>query len=515
MVLLHFWAFSCVNCLRVLGDLRRLERRFPDELVVVGVHSPKFPHEAGHEALVRAVARHRVAHPVLDDPELTTWGRYGIRARPSLVLVDPKGFVVGAVSGEGHGRQLEKVVAEVVDRSRSKRTLLDEPMGVERVMPPPGLLAYPGKVAVSDDGLRLAVADTAHDQVLVCSTDGLVLEAHTGFAEPQGVRFDGDVVMVCDTGAGRVVRTDGVVVADGMAGPWDLVRDGDGSLVVADAGRHRLVRVRPGEQRVLLAAGTGEEGMEDGPATRALLAQPSGVAPTPGGIAFVDAEASALRVLTKEGEVVTLVGEGPFDWGDEDGPPGQARLQHPLGVVASPDGRLYVADTFNSLIRVWDGATLQTVAVEGLDEPGGMAVLADGRLLVADTNHHRVVVVDPVSDQLEPLPLDDSWLMASDGPPLSALAGGRFPVEVRFDLADEELDASVGEPVHVSVQSRPAELLAGGAHHFALDTPEVDVDVPAGGRGQGLLLVEVWADTCRGGRRAKRVRRTRHRLEVS
>jgi DNA-binding beta-propeller fold protein YncE len=516
VVLLHFWAHSCVNCLRVLEELRRLERRFTEELVVVGVHSPKFPREAEHQSVERAVRRHRIAHPVLDDPSLTTWKRYGVRAWPTLVLVDPKGYVIGALSGEGHGRELAKVVDEVVARHEAKGTLVTEPIYVDPVTPGEGVLAFPGRVAVSADGRRLAIADTAHDQVLVCTTGGLVLEAHTGFAQPQGVRFDGTAVMVCDTGANRVVRTDGVVLADGMSSPWDVVVEDGGSLVIAEAGRHRLARVRPGEQRVLVAAGTGEEGMEDGPCTQALLAQPSGVTRTPQGIVFCDAEASALRVLTSTGDVVTLVGQGPSDWGAEDGAPADARLQHPLGVAAAPDGRyVYVADTFNSALRVWDGETLRTLAVDGLDEPGGLDVLPDGRLVVADTNHHRVLVVDPHSEQAEPLELDDSWLMSTAGDALSARAGELLSVDVSVPLADEKLDVAASEPVTVSMEARPASLLADGPSHWALETADGRVEARMGDPGEGLLLVEVVASTRGAKGPAERMRRVHHFLQVS
>jgi len=516
VVLLHFWAYSGVNCLRVIEELRRIERRFSDELVVVGVHSPKFPREREHPALERAVRRHRIGHPVLDDPGLTTWDRYGVSTRPTLVLVDPKGYVVAALSGEGHGRQLARVITEVVARHEARGTLGSGPIEVHPVMSPEGLLAFPGNVAVSPDGMRLAIADTAHDQVLMCTTDGLVLEAHTGFVQPQGVRFDGESVMVCDTGANRVVRTDGVVLADGMSSPWDLVVEDDGSLVIAEAGRHRLARVRAGEQRVLLAAGTGEEGSEDGEATKALLAQPSGVARTPEGIVFVDAGASALRVLARAGKVETLVGPGLFDRGAEDGGVDRARLQHPRGVAAAADGRhVYVADTFNSLLREWDGATLRTLAVDGLDEPGGLDVLADGRLVVADTNNHRILLVDARTGMSEPLELDDSWLMSTPGDALSARSGEVLRLEVGTDPADEELDDSAGDPVRICVEARPAGLLADGPSHSSLAAAEGQVELRLGEPGSGLLLVEVWTAT-RGARgSAERVQRVRHWLQVN
>ena len=73
IVILDFWTFCCVNCLHVLDELRELEERHRDTVVIVGVHSPKFVHEAEHQAVVDAVERYGVHHPVLDDPELSTW----------------------------------------------------------------------------------------------------------------------------------------------------------------------------------------------------------------------------------------------------------------------------------------------------------------------------------------------------------------------------------------------------------------------------------------------------------
>src|SRR5437763_3068891 len=82
VVLLDFWTFCCINCLHVIEELRELEVRFADELVVIGVHSPKFPHEQDPLALARAVSRYGITHPVLDDPDRSTWQRYGVRSWP-------------------------------------------------------------------------------------------------------------------------------------------------------------------------------------------------------------------------------------------------------------------------------------------------------------------------------------------------------------------------------------------------------------------------------------------------
>ncbi|MDH5277478.1 MAG: redoxin domain-containing protein, partial [Actinomycetota bacterium] len=92
VVVLDFWTFCCVNCLHVLDELRALEAKYADVLVVVGVHSPKFVHEADPAALSAAVERYGVEHPVLDDPELATWQQYAVRAWPTLSVVDPAGY---------------------------------------------------------------------------------------------------------------------------------------------------------------------------------------------------------------------------------------------------------------------------------------------------------------------------------------------------------------------------------------------------------------------------------------
>lgn len=517
VMLVCFWAASDVESHHLLEDLRPLEDLFADQLVVVCVHSPRLAGEADHEVVVAAVTSLAVNHPVLDDADRRTFRAYGVEEWPTVVLVDPQGEVYGSISGPGCGGALAKAVTEVLERSatagRPARRRRRIP-AADRPLLPPGPLAFPGKVAVSADGRRLAVADTAHDQVLVCSLDGVVLEAHTGFLRPQGVRFDGAGVVVCDTGADRVVRTNGEVLADAVSSPWDLVADG-ASWVVAEAGGHRLVRVRPGELRVRLVAGAGSEGSSDGPVAKATLSQPSGVARTPTGLVFADAGAGALRTVVEDrsgGEVSTVVGAGAAGGG-------AAGLHFPLGVAADPaGGPVYVADTFNSAIRVWDGSNLRTLPTAGLHHPGGLDLLPGGRLVVADTGNHRIVIVDPVTGRLDPVELDETWVHGSDGPAVRAAPLQAVAVEVGIELVDEDLDEgarAADAPVQVVVESRPASLLAGGPLRVGLDGTAGVVEVRGGAAGAGLLLVAVTARTRGAGGPAVRVQRRRHVFEVT
>lgn len=519
-VLVYFWSASSAECQRLIDDLRPVEELYADELVVVGVHAPRFPAEADHSAVAAAVAALGIAHPVLDDPDRSLWDAYGAKQWPTVVLVAPGGDIAGMVAGDDCGEVLEGAVGDVLDGAAEVTgRVRRRPVAFDRLPAPDGALAFPGKVACSHDGRLLAVADTAHDRVLVCSVDGVVLEAHTGFARPQGVRFDGAGVVVCDTLADRVVRTDGEVLADSVVSPWDLVSDGR-SWVVAEAGGHRLLRVRPGELRSRLVAGSGAEGVADGPAEKAVLCQPSGVAVTSGGIMFVDSGGSALRMVVEErrgASVSTLVGDGHLGCGDADGPGEMARLQFPLGVAADPrvaDGPVYVADTYNDALRVWEGGRLRTLPVPGLCRPGGVDVLPDGRLVVADTGNHRIVVVHPATGSVTAVDVDETWVHGADGPPVRLSPGRSSALDVAIELVDEQLDPGVAAPVEAVVSSRPDGLLASGPVRVSLAGPRSMVTVAGGLVGTGYLLVEVTAHTLGVDGPAQRVQRRRHVLDV-
>jgi thiol-disulfide isomerase/thioredoxin len=498
VVLLDFWTFCCINCIHVIEELRPLEERFGDSLVVIGVHSPKFPHEQDHAAVERAVRRHRIHHPVLDDPDMETWESYAVRAWPTLVVIDPAGKVAAMASGEGHGAAVAGIVADLLER-------VDPAPGPAFTAPrgePDGLLAFPGKVA-SDGAGRIAIADTGHDRVLVATLGGALQLVAGGFSQPQGVRFDGDRLLVCDTVAGRLVAVDldgGVQteLVTGISSPWDVVRQGD-DLLVAEAGHHRILAVPAAGGPARALAGSGAEGLRDGPALDAQLAQPSGLAVLPGGaLAIADSEVSALRVL-EGGAMRTLVGEGLFDW---------TELQHPLGVAAAGPG-IAIADTFNGRLRVWTGDRLDTPALDTeLDEPGGLDTLPDGRLLVADTGHHRILVADLATGTAEEIILTEAE------PPLEGEAAGRVALPIRLDLGDEGLDETGGPPVRITVSAEPGSLLGPGPRSWALAEVPDHIEVQLGLAGSGDLIVDVVAATCHGDVCSIRRSTVRHDLTV-
>ncbi len=442
VVLLDFWTGCCVNCVHVLDELRALEQEFADVLVVVGVHSPKFAHEAEPDAVDAAVARYDVRHPVLDDPQLTTWRAYAARAWPTLVVIDPTGYVVASLAGEGHAHELAAAVRELVAEHGAAGTLHRGDGPYVPPSEPASALLLPG-AAVALRGGTLLVADTAHHQLVELDAD-LTTELrrfgtgrrglHDGapdrsrFAEPAGVAvLPADVaahlgwdVAVAD-GASHAVR--GLRVADGhvltVAGTGRQLRrrEGggpaleqdlatplavawfDGQLVIAMAGTHQLWALEPapdprdGVVRVL--AGTTAEGVRDGAAEQAWFAQTSGLATSADGgtLWLVDAETSALRRVRRSGgpapdRAVPVV--------DDPRMANEAPVAHSGYEVTTVVG----TGLFDFGHR--DGQASQAL----MQHPLGLAVLPDGSVAVADTYNGAVRRYDPIAQAVSTLATD-------------------------------------------------------------------------------------------------------------
>jgi sugar lactone lactonase YvrE len=186
-------------------------------------------------------------------------------------------------------------------------------------------------------------------------------------------------------------------------------------LYIAMAGHHQIWTMDLERNRLEPFAGNGREDLADGTTDRASFAQPSGLATDGKNLYVADSEISAIRSLPLDGlgEVKTIVGSGLFVFGDQDGVGNKVRLQHALG-VAFHGGKLYVADTYNSKVKVIDPEktsceTLALIRPGGetgpvLNEPGGLNFVGD-KLYVADTNSHRIRVIDLETRTISTLPL--------------------------------------------------------------------------------------------------------------
>lgn len=502
VVIVDFWTFCCVNCLHVLDELRPLEERFGDAVTIVGVHSPKFEHEADPAALAAAVVRYGVRHPVLDDPDLTTWKAYAARAWPTLVVIDPEGYVVASMSGEGHGPGLESLVEDLIEEHRVKGTL--QPGDDPYVPPalPDTALSFPGKAVALPDG-SFVVSDTTNHQVVHLEADletersrwggpgvlnepqGVLLAPHEAAErlgvdllvadsvnhQIKGIRFsDGSIHTLAGTGRQLRERTGGgPALEQDLSTPWDLAWF-EGRVLIAMAGTHQLWALALGDTleqgRVEIVAGTSNEGLVDGPAREAWFAQPSGLATSADGtrVWIADSETSALRWLDAHGEVRTAIGTGLFDFGHRDGAADQALLQHPLGVTELPDGSVAVCDTYNGAVRRYDPRTHEvTTLAQDLAEPSDAVVETD-----RETGQTRLVVVESAAHRLVRIALPED-AQRVEGParrtqrPPTPLAPGEVELLVTFvPPAGQKLDDRWGDPTMLEVSASPDGLLLDG-----------------------------------------------------
>ncbi len=463
LVLLDFWTYCCINCLHVLEEVRAIEAKYADQpFVVIGVHSAKFTNEQEIAHIRAAVERNAIRHPVVVDAGNRLWDAFSVRGWPTLVLVDPQGYLLATVPGEGHGAQLDAAIGQALRVLRERDALDDAPLPLrlEFAETPTTALRYPGKILADATGDRLYIADSGNHRIVVTTLAGAhIATIGTGqpgntdgpadaamFNSPQGLALDAaqQVLYVADTNNHLIRRIDlvtqvvstvagtgaqnrlrfpaGPARATALNSPWDLALR-DGTLWIAMAGQHQIWALDLAGETISAAVGSSGEGRRDGDAREAAFAQPSGLALSDDGrhLYVADSEISCIRAVdltAAEPTVTTLAGGDLFDFGLRDGTGDAARFQHPLGVAWHGD-HLYVADTYNHAIRRLDPPTgrVQTLAGDGTAgdangagrdarfyEPGGISAAGDV-LYVADTNNHAIRVVTAATGRTATLAL--------------------------------------------------------------------------------------------------------------
>lgn len=502
IVVIDFWTYCCINCIHVLPDLKYLEKKYPNELVVIGVHSAKFTNEKESENIRQAIMRYEIEHPVVNDADMTIWNKFGARSWPTLALIDPEGYYCGAQPGEGNRELFDAIVGRLVKHHRQKGTLDETPIqfNLEREKAQPTKLRFPGKVLADEKSQRLFVADTGHNRIVVSDMQGRVL--HTigngaigmrdgGFADaefdhPQGMSLVEDQLYIADTenhsirvadlskktvttiaGTGKQSRrrtAGGPTNTTALNSPWAL-QHLDGILFIAMAGPHQIWQHVIGSDQISVYAGSGAEDVINGSLMQSALAQPSGLASDGNWLYVADSEGSAIRRIgtSADSEVTTIAGSSEFprgqslfEFGDVDAKGSRARFQHPLGVALQGDS-LFVADSYNHKIRkvdlkssdvtTWLGNGRPGKSDTQISEPGGLSI-TDSDLYIADTNNHRICRVSLAEKTL-------SEISFSNLSPPTPPKRGRF----------EDV-----KPTVIEAQSiRPGETLT---VKIALDVPE-------------------------------------------
>jgi thiol-disulfide isomerase/thioredoxin len=424
-VLVDFWTYCCINCMHILPELKKLERAYPNELVVVGVHSAKFEAEQDPKNIADAIRRYKIEHPVVNDANHVLWDRFGVNAWPTVILIDPEGYAVWGTSGEITFDQVDKVLKSALPYYRRKKLIDATPLSFdfERRKAEATPLEFPGKILADEKSGRLFIADSSHNRIVIARLDGALIDilgsgaaglvdgnfVKAEFNQPQGMALHGDSLYVADTENHAIRKADlksrTVTTFAGtgkqnreppapgrradprkipFSSPWDLaIREND--LFIAMAGSHQIWKMKLDGSAIAPYAGNGREDIVDGPLLPrqayqlgfASFAQPSGLAANTSWLYVADSEGSSIRAapFDPRQEVRTVVGTSQlpnarlFTFGDVDGNADRARFQHPLG-VAYHEGKIYVADTYNNKIRVVDPTSGVTSTLAGTGRAG-------------------------------------------------------------------------------------------------------------------------------------------------
>src|SRR5438552_744833 len=161
--------------MHIFPDLVRLEKKYPNQVVVIGVHSPKFESEKKTENIRKAVLRYEIAHPVVSDVDRKIWEAYQIKAWPTVVLIDSEGYLFGVRNDERPFQILDNAISQLIRFHKKKRTLNERPLRFQLARdkePGDTPLYFPGKAVADAKGKRLFIADSTHHRIVITDLDG-------------------------------------------------------------------------------------------------------------------------------------------------------------------------------------------------------------------------------------------------------------------------------------------------------------------------------------------------------
>jgi DNA-binding beta-propeller fold protein YncE len=259
-----------------------------------------------------------------------------------------------------------------------------------------GSLDNPAGVATNNHG-TVYVADT-YDNV-VASVDGSTDSLMAGSFEGYGLHGDG-----------------GPAVDATLYSPNSVAVNSQGDIFIADTGDNVVREITP-NGTIRLVAGDGRPGYSGhrGPATRTELDAPAAVAVDQRGDLYIaDTDNNVVREVTPNGKIFTVAGTGKVGYVGDGGPATRAALDQPSGLAVDSQGNLYIADSGNNAVRrVSTSGVITTVAGTGtagdsgdggpatdaaLNSPEGLAIDQAGDLLIADTFNNAVRLVEPNDD---------------------------------------------------------------------------------------------------------------------
>lgn len=386
IVILLFWNATSVYCHNMLDDLQAIQRKWPEVVSVLAIHIPKFRAELDARYIADVIKVRDINFPVANDADCKSWQHYGAHSWPLAVLIDAQGRIIAEFTGDDQSPIIESHIVTMLKTS-AQPALKTPALQAKVRQKSPNMLSAPSGLAIAN-GL-LYVADTGHHRILECTLEGRILRefggglpmlldaagTDAGFSRPTALTVFRDHIYVADTGNHAVRRIRllagyvDTVLGDGRRGGESAEKNVDSarlnnprglcvhkeSIIVADSGNNRLCLYDLGSRVFASLVGGGAFGVLDGSGDMAQLAHPLALTAATNYLYIIEGSSSSLRsVAIAEGRINTLIGLGPFQYGDADGSRRNAALQHPLAVVHDESREIiWIADAYNRKIRCY------------------------------------------------------------------------------------------------------------------------------------------------------------------
>ncbi len=440
IVVMHFWSYSCSSCVESIEKLKELDAKNPDSLAIIGVHNPIFDNEKNYNSVKKAVIRHEISYPVINDSRLELAKKFNIKNNPSFLIFGLSGRVDKKYVGSDSIDKVIKRTQELIDKNKFSINHSRLPIVLEKNITIASLLTSPTKIIYEENFSykgrefpAFIIANSGQNSVLISSMMGeIILKIGSGirgmvdgdiaeakFSYPQGILYDNKNLYIADTGNNSLRLVDfeaqkvKTIIGSGEQGealqvkridaksidlsaPTDLeFFPDDSNIAISNSGTNQILVFDIKNKNISILAGNGEKGEDDGVYPENSLAQTTDMAVYSNKLYFVDGLTSNLRVVNKDGVLKTLYSNKS-----------SKKLQNPRGLIVDDTGA-YISDSFNHVIRKYDFNSQQLNTLFGFDrgedvgtktsfdEPSGLVSIID-KLYVVDTNNNRVLAVNRV-----------------------------------------------------------------------------------------------------------------------
>lgn len=476
VILVYFWSGSCINCYESLPKIKELQNEFGSKLVIIGVHSPMFMGEGDYLAVKKAVLRHDITYPVINDQNSRIMNNFALKEWPSFLVINPYGMVSKKFSGKNEVEKVGEYVSKQITKYKFQISRNALPILLEKNNLIGNVLSYPTKLAYANNFNHktrqipaIFIANTGQNSINITTITGeSLLKIGSGkigmadgsfdvatFNAPQGLLYADNKLYVADTGnnairlinfkenkvqtivgngarGGIIEEGDNDAKAISLSSPTDIEFFPDeNNLVISNSGTNQILLYNINEQDISIFAGSGVQGSDDGKYPNNSLAQTADMAVYGDKLYFVDSASSSLRFASEDGEVKTLAkaievlkqnNSANFNSSDNKK---YSILQSPKGLVVDDTG-VYISDSLNNRLKKYDFSTSQIRDLVGsirgeelgnktnFDEPSGIISVLD-RFYVADTNNNRIVMVSRSSFDSELLNVMPALKLQKEG----------------------------------------------------------------------------------------------------